>query len=251
MPNGGSDCCGTCPFNRKNRGEPGYAHARDDGPDHCDIRDLPIETAFWTYCVNHPHHNPELIRVPIGPVWVAGVGFPYSREQRQPGPDTPEVRAEIVRLLTAVTPQTINDYPAGLALAEAAILQAGELGDMRFAPHLDRIRQFPGLPPRAEGDPHPTGRDPARSAAFAAESLARIIPPTAVRPFVSETVRAVAATVDQTGDPAGLPVLADALQEAGCAHPAALEYLRSPDARTPCWVVDVVLGRVRTGTEGV
>jgi hypothetical protein len=244
MPNGGSDCCGTCPFNRKNRGEAGYSHAQDPGPDHCEIRDLAIEgSAFWTYCANHPGHNRELLRIPIGPVYVHGDG--YSREPWRQGPDTPEVREEILRLLAAATPDPIDDYPAGFALAEAAILHAGEIGDSRFTPHLDRIRRFPGF---AEGVAPGSSfaRDPAVSSALATESLTRILPLVQITPFLTDTVRAVAATIDQSGDKAGLPVLADALQEAGCAHTATLEYLRCPDARTPNWVVDVILGRIAT-----
>ena len=39
MPNGGSDCCGTCWFNRKNRGEKGYPKDRDnDVEPYCEIR---------------------------------------------------------------------------------------------------------------------------------------------------------------------------------------------------------------------
>lgn len=240
MPNGGSDCCGTCPFNRKNRGEAGYARARDETPDHCDIRDLPITgAAFWTYCANHPHHNRERIRVPIGPVYTHSEES-GGRDVWQPAPDSPEIRAEILRLLTAATPDPIDEYPAGLAFVEAAVLHAGELGDVRHAAQLDRIRTFADAP----ADPaRPFARSPARSARLAAESLTRLLPPDAVRPFVTDTVRAVAATVDQSGDPSGLAVLADALQEAGCTHPATLDYLRSPDARTPNWVADAILGR--------
>jgi len=32
MPNGGSDCCGTCWFNARNKGEARYEHARDPEP---------------------------------------------------------------------------------------------------------------------------------------------------------------------------------------------------------------------------
>jgi hypothetical protein len=244
MPNGGSDCCGTCPFNRKNRGQLGYGGRDNPEPDHCEIRDLPITgAAFWTYCANHPHHNPQSIRIPIGPVYVDAGGFPYGRKVWQPSPDTEEIRAEVLRLITTATPEPIQDYTAGLALVEAAILQAGEFRDLRYVPELDRIRQFAG------GDSPPRGstRDPDRSAAFAARSLALILPPDALRPFVTDTVRALAAGIDQSGNTSGLAVLADALEEAGCTHAPTLDYLRSPAAaatHNPCWVVDVILGRV-------
>jgi len=243
MPNGGSDCCGTCPFNRKNRGETGYAHARDTSSDHCEIRDLAIEVSFWTYCTNHPHHNPQRIPVPVGPVYVCDDGS-YLRKVWKPSPDTEEVRAEVLRLIEAATPESIVDYPAGFALAEAAILQAGEFRDPRYIPALERIRRFPGT---GSGNQAGVARDPARSAAFAERSLARILPPAEILPFASDTARQVAATTDQSGDAAGLAVLADALQEAGCAHVPTLESLRNPEAHAaggPWWVVDVILGRV-------
>ena len=69
MPNGGSDCCGTCWFNRKNRGERDWSkHVDNTLPDHCEIRDLAIEDPFYTYCANHPHRRPERDRIPIGPL---------------------------------------------------------------------------------------------------------------------------------------------------------------------------------------
>ncbi|HJZ53595.1 MAG TPA: hypothetical protein VKE74_01470, partial [Gemmataceae bacterium] len=141
MPNGGSDCCGTCPFNRKNRGQAGYGGRDNPEPDHCEIRDLPITgAAFWTYCANHPHHNPQLIRIPIGPVYVDAGGFPYGRKVWQPSPDTEEIRAEVLRLIATATPAPTRDYPFGLALVEATVFQAGEFRDLRYVPGLDRIR---------------------------------------------------------------------------------------------------------------
>ena len=56
MPNGGSDCCGTCWFNRQNRGKSGYPRDGEDRDDaYCEIRDAAVENPFWTYCANHPH----------------------------------------------------------------------------------------------------------------------------------------------------------------------------------------------------
>jgi hypothetical protein len=69
MPNGGSDCCGTCWFNAKNKGEAGYAHAKDPEPDFCTIRSLPIEDPFYTYCANHPYNRQKRDPIPIGPVF--------------------------------------------------------------------------------------------------------------------------------------------------------------------------------------
>ncbi|HEY8505836.1 MAG TPA: hypothetical protein VIL46_14725, partial [Gemmataceae bacterium] len=54
---------------------------------------------------------------------------------------------------------------------------------------------------------------------------------------------AIARRVADSGDPTAAPVLADALEEAGCDHPAILGALRSPDepARA-CGVVELLLG---------
>ncbi len=41
-----------------------------------------------------------------------------------------------------------------------------------------------------------------------------------------------------------LPILADALQDAGCDHPDILAHLRGPGPHVRgCWVVDLVLGK--------
>lgn len=47
MPNGGSDCCGTCWFNLKNKGEAGYDHVKDPEPDRCAIRTIDIPDPFY------------------------------------------------------------------------------------------------------------------------------------------------------------------------------------------------------------
>ena len=52
MPNGGSDCCGTCWFNAKNKGEAGYGHRKDPDPEYCLIRQLEIRSPMYTYCAN-------------------------------------------------------------------------------------------------------------------------------------------------------------------------------------------------------
>lgn len=92
MPNGGSDCCGTCWFNAKNMGQAGYNHARDSEPVFCTIRNLSIETPFYAYCANHPHRRPYRDSIPIGPVFTGdseGV-----RELWKPSLDTEEIRQQ-------------------------------------------------------------------------------------------------------------------------------------------------------------
>lgn len=57
------------------------------------------------------------------------------------------------------------------------------------------------------------------------------------------TVRRLARHIRATGETDLLPVLADALEDAGCAEEAALAHLRDgrPHARR-CWVLDLILG---------
>ena len=57
-------------------------------------------------------------------------------------------------------------------------------------------------------------------------------------------VRAIAEHIDRTGAFGELPILADALEEAGCDNPAMLAHCRDPHAHVPgCWVLDAVLKR--------
>ncbi|MBD3229166.1 MAG: hypothetical protein GF329_13365, partial [Candidatus Lokiarchaeota archaeon] len=71
MPNGGSDCCATCPFNGINKGKIQYPSKEDvsNSKFHCEIRDFDIKVPFWTYCNNHPRRNPLWSEIPRGPVW--------------------------------------------------------------------------------------------------------------------------------------------------------------------------------------
>ena len=104
MPNGGSDCCGTCWFNRSLEGQRGVGNFNREIPSHCEIRDLDIPDPFYTYCANHPCHRPGRDPIPIGPAYVYRATGPVGeggREEWQPSPDTEEIRQhllDIVRL---------------------------------------------------------------------------------------------------------------------------------------------------------
>ena len=110
MPNGGSDCCGTCWFNRANRGRCGIPRERDESiAPHCEIRDLPIQNPFYTHCANHPHRCPDRDPAPIGPV-VHG----WDRELLQPSQDSPEIREHLLALLNGFPSTIARDwYPIG------------------------------------------------------------------------------------------------------------------------------------------
>jgi hypothetical protein len=126
MPNGGSDCCGTCWFNAKNKGEAGYAHARGPEPSFCSIRNLPIDSPFYTYCGNHPRHRPERDPIPIGPVFRGD--STGAREPWSPSPDTEEIRQHLLALLE----------PEGEA-DPVVIEQLGEFREIRALAGLRRI----------------------------------------------------------------------------------------------------------------
>jgi hypothetical protein len=146
VPNGGSDCCGTCWFNARNKGEAGYDHSydhsKDSEPNFCTIRGLVIENAFWTYCGNHPHRRPDRDPIPIGPVFINAGGYPYGRKQWQPSPDTEAVRQHLLELIRAISEQPNEEYPAGVYTDEMVVWQLGEFSERRAADELRRIAAF-------------------------------------------------------------------------------------------------------------
>ena len=136
MPNGGSDCCGTCWFNAKNKGEKGHDHSRDPGPDFCIIRSLPIANAFYTYCSNHPYLRPERDPIPIGPVLIG-----YERKFWKASPDTEDIRQHLLALVIEIEGQLRSEYPGGV-IAEPVVWQLGEFRESRAVESLRRIASF-------------------------------------------------------------------------------------------------------------
>jgi hypothetical protein len=57
------------------------------------------------------------------------------------------------------------------------------------------------------------------------------------------TVARVAAAIHEAGDFGGVPVLADALEEAGCTDRTLLDHCRGGPHVRGCWAVDLLLGR--------
>ncbi len=159
MPNGGSDCCGTCWFNRTNRGKRDWTRHSDDRiPPHCEIRNLAIEDPFYTYCANHPHRRPDRDPIPIGPVMRHGG---WEHQQRtdpdgravteiseigryvwKPSPDSEEIRQHLLNLLSGIFEHMVKDrYPLGMGLGETVIRQLGEFREPRAVRHLEWIRE--------------------------------------------------------------------------------------------------------------
>lgn len=173
MPNGGSDCCGTCWFNSTNEGKVGHFDTLPGAEVRCVIRDILIEIPFWTYCPNHPHHNPEKITVPIGPVYRDAGGYPYRREVWVESPDTEEIRSLLLRLLETMPENPVAEYPSSPKLDEAVIDQLMRFGEQRAVPGLRRVCQFNPLAVPLGNNPFDRTR--AFTVAHALEALAALI----------------------------------------------------------------------------
>src|SRR5437660_4161648 len=72
MPNGGSDNCATCGFNRSNDGQWGV---ESETPGFCTIRHTEIPVPHWTYCKNW--HTRSLS--PHGPIYASMYDAGYRR----------------------------------------------------------------------------------------------------------------------------------------------------------------------------
>lgn len=136
MPNGGPDNCGTCWFNRANRGKAGHGHHDPSIKSYCEIRDLRIHDPFYTYCSNHPRRLGERLPVPIGPVFVG-----WDREVWVESPDTEEIRTSLLRLLTdhdAMRGPQPHFFPP---ITGIVVNQLAELREPRAIPILERFKQ--------------------------------------------------------------------------------------------------------------
>lgn len=143
MPNGGSDCCGTCWHNSVNEGQAGYERpgVGKGVKDHCEIRDLAIETPFYTYCANHPHHMPDGGAVPIGPVFTGDSDG--SREVWVESPDSEEVRLALLDMLDGLAHIVSQDrYPfPSPNIAQIVVGQLIVFREQRAVPVLQRLLQ--------------------------------------------------------------------------------------------------------------
>lgn len=142
MPNGGSDCCGTCWFNGKNEGKAGYHAMEKEGEVICEIRGLKIENPFWTYCANHPHHNPTKINIPIGAVYVCDSSTSHKREVWIVSPDTEEIRLNLLNLLSGISEEILDEYPSPTKLNYEVIIQLGLFKENKAIEGLKRVLEF-------------------------------------------------------------------------------------------------------------
>lgn len=148
MPNGGSDCCGTCWFNRSLRGQRGSRNFDRGVPSHCEIRGPDIPDPFWTYCANHPYHRPGRDPIPIGPVYVVDDALESTRKEWQPSPDTEGIRQHLLDIVRLPDEHRDTGYhfythPAHIA----AIQQLLEWRDLRLISALEQIAQNPAMEP--------------------------------------------------------------------------------------------------------
>lgn len=173
MPNGGSDCCGTCWFNTQNQGPGGSVHSDRTIPARCTIRNLALANPFYTYCANHPHRCPDLDPVPVGPAFLAD--STGARQLWHSSPDTEQVREHLLGLLAAMKEEPASEYPIGAYRDEVVVWQLGEFRDARAIPELERLATF--NPESAESGPY--GRTRHGLVALAREALAKIQGPAA------------------------------------------------------------------------
>ncbi len=129
MPNGGSDCCGTCWFNARNQGERGFRNADHRIAPYCVIRRLPIGRPFYTYCANHPHRRASRDRISMGPVY--GGDDSNNRWVRKPSPDNDLVRQHLLDLLKEIPEWRGQEYPIGYYCEEVVVWQLGEFKEKR------------------------------------------------------------------------------------------------------------------------
>jgi len=86
MPNGGPDNCGTCGFNRRNRGVWRNPEPDESQTSFCEIRCVPVLADYWTYCQNWHSRTRE----PVGPIYASGIYEDSYRRIPWHGPIAPE-----------------------------------------------------------------------------------------------------------------------------------------------------------------
>lgn len=182
MPNGGSDCCGTCRYNSVYSERARSARPEQLANIRCQLRDFVPDDPFWTYCANHPHHNTQDARTPVGPVY-ASDGL-YGRVEKLPAPDQEQVRLGLVDLAMRIPQVPEPEYPGETSFSVEIIKHISHLREVRALPAVFRILSF---------DPFATSADedfPQNNLALvsqALECLPRLIPDGAaahLRPWI-------------------------------------------------------------------
>lgn len=111
MPNGGTDNCGLCGFNKANGGKWAWPEdKRAFEKAYCTIRNVPIPNPLWTYCANW-HTKSE---IPYGPIFTSGLHEKKALYRRIPwhGKNCPQHSA------TGACVVCHNDYENGLLVED-------------------------------------------------------------------------------------------------------------------------------------
>jgi hypothetical protein len=142
----------------------------------------------------------------------------------------------------------IANQMTNLAVRGAAAMSAGQAAVIASAACVDVVAAAAGGfdHPKSQGD------------SYAAEAGARRVQcrllrdvfgnpfqPVAFDPeWRTSTAVALAKLMYESRDFSAMPILADALQDAGCENTGVLNHCRGPEAHVRgCWVVDLVLGK--------
>ena len=141
MPNGGSDCCGTCCFNAVNIAKANGQSEQEKTEPYCTIRHFSPETPFWTYCANHPHHNLNKTPVPVGSVY-EDLDDGNGRTVKLPAPDSEEVRVKLLQLLEKISEQPELEYPTPTRFDREVIKHLQAIKESRASEGLIRLLSF-------------------------------------------------------------------------------------------------------------
>lgn len=142
MPNGGTDNCGTCSFNKRNKGTTGHLYANVDAPHHCLLRDFQIterSEGFWIYCGNHSQLPNGGIDVPIGPVFKNFSGSSAGeRVVVLESPDNSAVRNTLLRFVGSMT-AACTDQHYEPYFKQIVLLQLARFRESEATAHIERI----------------------------------------------------------------------------------------------------------------
>jgi hypothetical protein len=155
-----------------------------------------------------------------------------------------EARSQAEAAYKSLLPHANTPRDAEFMAALSVSCATGTERDVRVQSDMIDIALFaPGLPP----DSIPPER---RAASVADANLARDVfgnpfrPVDFAPPWRTDTAVSLARHMYNSRDFAAMPILADALQDAGCEDAELLAHCRGPGPHVRgCWVVDMVLGK--------
>lgn len=146
MPNGGSDNCGTCWYNNRHEGQKGHVEGFDL-PCRCLLRadGKLIMDPLFTYCANHPYHDPQKHPFPVGPIYAGEAqadGWRYRRRAFRPSPDTEAIRGGLLKVLESLPEAPPVEHPGPTRFEEEVVRQLGEFREARAVAGLKRVLAF-------------------------------------------------------------------------------------------------------------